>query len=84
MHGYELAVAVGANRRQVLTAEDEARLWELVEAAWAPLGAEVNRVRQALSARLPGGPVDGLAVIEGAREAFADSLTSRVPAADSR
>lgn len=33
--------------------EDEARLWALVEAAWAPLGVEVNQARQALARRTP-------------------------------
>ncbi|MCG5217297.1 hypothetical protein [Streptosporangium sp. KLBMP 9127] len=33
--------------------EDEARLWALVEAAWASLGVEVNQARQALEHRTP-------------------------------
>jgi Protein of unknown function (DUF4240) len=33
--------------------EDEARLWSLIEAAWAPLDAEVNQARQALARRTP-------------------------------
>jgi hypothetical protein len=60
-----------------LAAGDEARLWELVEAAWVPLGAEVNQVRHALAAWPPGGHVDGLPVLQGAREAFVDSLANR-------
>jgi hypothetical protein len=50
---YDLAVAAGADERRVRTADDEARLWELVETAWVSLGAEVNLVRRALAA----GPV---------------------------
>jgi hypothetical protein len=59
-----------------MTADDEARLWELVEAAWAPLGTEVNQVRRALATRPAGRHVEGLLVLGGAREAFVDSLTS--------
>jgi len=55
-------------------ADDEARLWELVEVAWARLGTEVNVVRRALAAGPPGGYLDGLSVVKGAREAFAASL----------
>ena len=75
--GYDLAVAAGANGRPVPAVGDEARRWVLVEAAWASLGAEAKRVRQALAARGPGGHVDGLPVLKGAREAFLDSLASR-------
>jgi hypothetical protein len=59
------------------TAEEEARLRELVEAAWAPLGAGVDRERHAMAARPPGRPADGLSVLIGAREAFLASLTDR-------
>ena len=52
------------------------RLWRLVEAAWASLGAEVNKVRHALSTRPAGEPLDGLPVLEGAREAFLKGLAS--------
>lgn len=57
-----------------LTADDEARLWELVEAAWAPLGAAVDQVRCALAARPPGVQADRLPVLMGARGAFVASL----------
>lgn len=72
--GYDLFVAMRANGRRVQAADDEARLWELVEVAWARLGTEVNVVRRALAARPPGGHPDGLSVVKGAREAFAASL----------
>jgi hypothetical protein len=61
----------------VITVDDEARLWALMEAAWAPLGAEVNQVRHVLAARPPSGQLDDLPVLKNAREAFLDSLTSR-------
>src|SRR5579875_2633464 len=69
-------MAAGTNARPVPAVDDEAHLWRLVEAAWASLGAEANRVRHALSARPPGEPVDGLPVLKGAREAFLASLAS--------
>ena len=34
----------------------EERFWELIEAAWAPLGDEVNQARRALVTRDPEGP----------------------------
>ena len=48
-----------------------------MEAAWAPLAAEVNQVRHTLAARTLGAPVNDLPVLLDAREAFLDSLTSR-------
>lgn len=72
-HGYDLAVATAGS----LMASDETRLWDLAGAAWAPLGAEISKVRHALSARSPGGQVDGLAVLTGVGEAFAASLTAQ-------
>lgn len=53
---------------------DEVRLWRLIEAAWASLGTEVNRVRQSLSVRPPGQPVVDLLRLENARAAFMDGL----------
>ncbi|HEX3753279.1 MAG TPA: hypothetical protein VHW06_22120 [Streptosporangiaceae bacterium] len=53
---------------------DEARLWSLIEAAWASLGAKVNRVRRSLSARPPAQPVDDLPLLKQALETFTDGL----------
>ena len=77
LQGYDLAVVAGVSGQPVVTAGDEARLWELVDAAWAPLGIEVNQVRRELASRPAGGQVEGLPVLKGTREAFMDSLTSR-------
>lgn len=43
---------------QCLPVGDKDRLWDLVEAAWAPLGPETGRARQALARRTPGPGVD--------------------------
>lgn len=73
---YDRPVAAGTNGRPVPASADEARLWKLIEAAWASLGGEANRVRHALSARPAGEPVDGLPVLMGAREPFLEGLAS--------
>lgn len=66
---------------QRLPAEDEKRFWDLVEAAWAPLGAEVDQARRALTHRTPAPDEDlhgkpPLAVVEAALKRFLDSLAS--------
>ncbi|WP_017594206.1 DUF4240 domain-containing protein [Nocardiopsis potens] len=62
-------------------AGDEERLWELVEAAWAPLGPEVGEARRALAARTPEpgeDPWSGphLPVVDGALKGFLDNLAA--------
>ena len=75
--GYDLAVAARVISRGIQAADNETWLWELVEAAWAPLGAEVNVARRALAARRPGEQLEKLPVLKGAREAFTASLASQ-------
>jgi hypothetical protein len=53
--------------------EDEARLWSLVEAAWAPLGADVRQARQALVTRPAGSEADTF-VVTRALPSFLDAL----------
>jgi hypothetical protein len=69
-------VAVGADEQRFPTAEDEMRFWGLLEAAWTPLGHEVNHARQALASRAPGFYVD-TSIVKDARKAFLDSLTGQ-------
>jgi hypothetical protein len=52
---------------------DEARMWSLLEAAWARLGSDVRQARQALVVRPPGSPAD-TAVLKGALPEFLDAL----------
>jgi hypothetical protein len=42
----------------VPTAAQEDRFWTLIEAAWAPAGAETNRARLSLATRPPGDDAD--------------------------
>ncbi|PRX99689.1 DUF4240 domain-containing protein [Allonocardiopsis opalescens] len=59
--------------------DDAERLWALVEAAWAPLGAEVNAARRALAHRAPGeDPYSGpsLPLVESALGRFLDELAA--------
>ncbi|MUN37592.1 DUF4240 domain-containing protein [Actinomadura litoris] len=58
---------------------DETRLWEMLEAAWAPLGPEVGQARRALARRTPepGEDLYGkppLSLVENALKAFLDNL----------
>ncbi|WP_127933972.1 hypothetical protein [Nonomuraea polychroma] len=48
-----------------MDAED--RFWDMVEEAWAPLGEEVGRARQALTDR---SPIDRAAVTGGSDDGF--------------
>jgi hypothetical protein len=57
------------------SAEDEARFWALVEAAWAQCGAEANRVRRALAAR--SGPGGGLSAVDNALPVFLGALADQ-------
>jgi hypothetical protein len=52
---------------------DEARLWSLLEVAWARLGPDVGQARQDLVVR-PGGTPAGTAVLTGALPGFLDAL----------
>jgi hypothetical protein len=62
------------NERRLPSAEDEARFWALVEAAWAQCSAEANRVRGALAMRAPD-PDAGLSAVDGALPVFLGALT---------
>ena len=64
------------NERRLPSAEDEARLWALVEAAWTQCGAEANRVRRALAARAPE-PVTDTSAVDGALPVFLGALADR-------
>ncbi|MGS2640941.1 DUF4240 domain-containing protein [Streptosporangium sp. G12] len=66
---------------QRLPVGDEKRFWDLVEAAWAPLGVEVDQARRALAHRtpVPGEDLHGkppLAVVEAALERFLGNLAA--------
>jgi hypothetical protein len=65
-----------ANELKVPAPEDAARLWSLVEAAWAPLGADVRQARQALVIR-PAGAHAETSVVMGALPRFLDVLADR-------
>jgi hypothetical protein len=64
------------NERRVPGAEDEARFWALVEAAWAQCSAEADRARRALAARAPGQDA-GISVVDGALLVFLGTLADR-------
>jgi hypothetical protein len=57
-------------------AADETRFWALLEAAWAPLGDDVNQARRALAGRTPGSGMD-TSIVGNARTAFLDGLTGQ-------
>ena len=67
---------VDANEQQLPGAEDEARLWALLEAAWAQCSPEANRVRRALATRARGSDAD-LSAVEDALTAFLDTMTDQ-------
>jgi hypothetical protein len=69
-------VAAGQGEFRLPAPEDEARLWALAEAAWAPLGPEVRQARQDLVVRRPGSRGD-ISVVEAALPAFLDILAAR-------
>lgn len=55
----------------------EERFWEVIEAAWAPLGDEVNEARRALAGRDPEGPgydLPAYTVVDKALDGFIDNL----------
>jgi hypothetical protein len=66
---------------QVQQKDDEECLWALLEAAWAPLGKEVNQARQALATRTPEPDEDlcgkpPLSVVEDALAEFMENLAA--------
>jgi hypothetical protein len=69
-------VAAAQGGFKIPAPEDEARLWSLVEAAWAPLGPEVRQARQELVVRHPESPAD-ISVVAGALPAFLAILAGR-------
>src|ERR1700746_1666132 len=73
---YHHLMPVDANEQRLPSAEDEARFWARVEAAWTRCSAEANRVRRALAARAPGPDTD-LSAVEGALPVFLGTLADR-------
>ena len=73
---YHHLMSADVNKLRLPTAEDEARFWALVEAAWAPCSAGANRVRRALAARVPGLDAD-LSAVDGALPAFLGILADQ-------
>ena len=69
-------MSADVNERRLPSAEDEARFWALVEAAWAPCSAEANRVRGALAARAPDPDAD-LSAVDGALPVFLGTLADQ-------
>jgi hypothetical protein len=67
---------VDVSKQRLPSAEDEARFWVRVEAAWAQCSAEANRVRRALAARVLGPDTD-LCAVEGALPVFVAALTDQ-------
>jgi hypothetical protein len=65
-----------ADELKIPAPEDEARLWSLIEAAWAPLGPGVRQARQALVIR-PAGSQAETSVVLGALRKFLDVLAGR-------
>lgn len=58
---------------------NQERFWDVIEAAWAPLGAEVNAARRALATRDPGADVwemPEISMVEKALDAFLGNLTT--------
>jgi hypothetical protein len=70
---YYPPVAAGQGEFRIPVPADEAWLWALVEAAWAPLGSGIREVRQELVTRHPGSRAD-ISILEGALPAFLDIL----------
>ncbi|WFE61964.1 DUF4240 domain-containing protein [Micromonospora sp. WMMD714] len=56
------------------TAEEEARFWDLVEAAWERLGPEAAALRRALLTRDPAADDDSASALDTWRDAFLDQL----------
>ena len=66
-------VVAGQSEFKIPAPADEARLWALIEAAWAPLGPGVRQARQELVTRHPGSPAD-ISVLKGVLPTFLDIL----------
>jgi hypothetical protein len=73
---YHHLMPVDVSKQRLPSAEDEARFWVRVEAAWAQCSAEANRVRRALAARVLGPDTD-LCAVEGALPVFVAALTDQ-------
>jgi hypothetical protein len=73
MAWYLQAVTADPDKVIAPAAGDEARLWSLLEAAWAQLGPGVGQARQALVVR-SSEPSADTAVVEGALPDFLDAL----------
>jgi hypothetical protein len=73
---YHHLMPADVDERRLPSAEDEARFWALVEAAWAQCGSEANRVRRALAARAPG-PNTDLSAVDGALLVFLGTLADQ-------
>jgi hypothetical protein len=69
-------MSADVNERRLPSAEDEARFWVLVEAAWAPCSAGANRVRRALAARTADPNAD-LSAVDGALPVFLGTLADQ-------
>jgi hypothetical protein len=65
-----------ADELKIPAPEDEARLWSLIEAGWAPLGAELCQARQELVTRRAGSQA-GTSALAGALARFLDALAGR-------
>ncbi|MCO5973411.1 DUF4240 domain-containing protein [Actinoallomurus soli] len=61
------------------TPDEEVRFWGLLEAAWAPLGDDVDRARRALAGRVPDDDGDSalVSIIDGALEGFLRNLAKQ-------
>ncbi|WP_406316244.1 DUF4240 domain-containing protein [Streptosporangium sp. NBC_01639] len=72
-------MTVDRNDQRLPTADEEARFWGLLEAAWAPLDDEINQTRRALASRVPDEKDDFslLSVIDDAFEEFLRNLTEQ-------
>jgi hypothetical protein len=73
---YHHLMPADVNERRLPSAEDEARFWALIEAAWAQCSAEADRVRRALAARVQA-PVTDISAVEGALPVFLGALADQ-------
>jgi hypothetical protein len=72
-------MAADRNDQRFPTADEEARFWGLLEAAWAPLDDQITQARRALASRVPDEDGDSsiVSIIDDAFEEFLRNLTSR-------
>jgi len=73
---YHHLMPADVNEWRLPSADDEARFWALVEAAWTQCSAEANRVRRALAARATGPDAD-LSAVDGALPVFLGALADQ-------